>query len=157
MTGQLTIPVEFRAGEADSASPGRLIGTIIRYDQQAVSLQERFSPGALSWAPGGIILNAHHERSMPIIRFEPLEQSGAVVIDVNLPDTQISRDAMTSVRNGTLRGLSVEFQSLVEKRVDGIRVITSARLLAAALVDDPAYSGQLEVRAEATTRRVRWL
>ena len=72
-----------------------------------------------------------------IIRAIPFVKDDAVLFDFSLPDTMRGRDAATSVRNGTLTGLSIEFRSLQEGRRDGLRIITQARLLAAALVDVP--------------------
>lgn len=76
-------------------------------------------------------------------------------MDVQLPDTQDGRDAATMVRNGTLRGLSVEFRADDEGVVGGVREIRQARLLAAGLVDDPSYPTKVEVRAR--PRRRLWL
>ena len=50
------------------------------------------------------------------------------------------------VRNGTLRGLSVEFRSLHEHRAAGVRRITAARLGGAGLVDSGSYGNRVEVR-----------
>ena len=68
----------------------------------------------------------------------------------------------TSIRNKTLTGLSVEFKSLKEGRRDGLRIITQARLLAAALVDAPSYaSSVVEVREQGVIEDdleiLRWL
>ena len=60
------------------------------------------------------------------------------------------------VRDGTLRGLSVEFQSQAEGLRDGLRDVKRARLTAAALVDDGDY-GSVEVRHGQAKRRARWL
>ena len=54
--------------------------------------------------------------------------------------------ALTLLRRGVLRGLSVEFRALAERTEGGVRVIERAALEALGLVDEPAYSGRLEVR-----------
>ena len=62
-----------------------------------------------------------------------------------------------SVRNGTLRGLSVEFLSERETQRRGVRVIQRARLVGAGLVDSPSYAGaRVEARGKKARRRV-WL
>ena len=62
------------------------------------------------------------------------------------------------VKNGTLRGLSVEFRALDEGKRGAVREIRQARLLGAALVDDASYKGALEVRQRDRGRRRRvWL
>ena len=91
-----------------------------------------------------------------------LSKDDAVLFDFSLPDTMRGRDAATSVRNGTLTGLSIEFRSLQEGRRDGLRIITQARLLAAGLVDSPSYGGStVEVRGLGVTEDdleiLRWL
>ena len=54
--------------------------------------------------------------------------------------------ALTLLRRGVLRGLSVEFRSLAERQDGAVRVIERATLEGLGLVDVPAYSGRLEVR-----------
>ena len=62
------------------------------------------------------------------------------------------RDAALMVRNGTFRGLSVEFIAERESQVAGVREITRARLIGAGLVDDPSYSGaSVSVRHKAAS------
>ena len=72
-----------------------------------------------------------------------------VRISAALPDTQRGRDAATLVRDGVLRGLSIEFRSLSEGMRGELREIRKAHLSAAALVDDPAYIGGVEIRDKA--------
>ena len=58
------------------------------------------------------------------------------------------RDAAALIRNGTLRGLSVEFRAERETFRDGLRVIQRARLTGAGLVDSPSYAAPVEVRRQ---------
>ena len=146
---EIRCSVEFR-DDADRAGPGRLSGVLMRYGDKGQHGREVFTRGALSWPDGGVILNMQHDRAQPIVRFAPVADGDEVRVDVDLPDTQRGRDAATMVRDGTLRGLSVEFRSQREGMRGGIREISGAVLVRAGLVDDPSYSGStVEVRADA--------
>ena len=147
-TRELLCQVELRADDSRQ-SPGRIVGTLLTYGQRASDRAEVFADGALTWPDGGIILNEAHNRAAPILRFEPVVEGLEVRIEAPLPDTQRGRDAATLVRNGTLRGLSIEFRSLSEGMRGELREIRKAHLSAAALVDDGAYKGALEVRDKA--------
>ena len=155
MTTELRCSIEYRE-DASRLSPGRLEGTLIEYEIRASDRPERFTTDSLSWPDDGIVLNLSHDRKRPILRFLPEQRGKAIVVDIALPDTQDGRDAATLVRNGTLRGLSVEFQAQDERMADGIREIRSAKLLAAGLVDNPSYAGsRVEVRADSLKERAR--
>ena len=159
MIREIRCAIEFRADETRE-SPGRIVGTLMEYETRAGDRPEIFARGALSWPEGGIVLNEQHNRQAPIMRFLPEERDGKVVIDAALPDTQRGRDAATMVRNGTFKGLSVEFRALAEGRKDGLREIRSAALSGAALVDSPSYgASQVELRhsGRAARRTPVWL
>ena len=142
----LIAPLEFRADESRQ-SPGRIVGTLLTYEERARDRPEVFATGALSWPDEGIVLNLQHDRAQPIMRFLPEVRGAAVVIDAPLPDTSRGRDAAVMIRNRTMLGLSVEFRALREDRIAGIRRIASARLGGAGLVDSPSYAGSsVEVR-----------
>ena len=68
-------------------------------------------------SPGRTMRNhpqrATQSRQAPILRFIPEVDGAEVRIDAALPDTQRGRDAATMVRNGILRGLSIEFKSTI--------------------------------------------
>ena len=120
---------------------GRLTGTLMTYERRAVDRPEIFESTALICPENGIVINEQHDRQQAIIRAIPYLKGDAVLYGCfRLPDTQRGRDAAISVRNGTLSGLSVEFRSMREGRRDGLRVIRSAKLLGAALVDTASYS-----------------
>ena len=156
---EIRCAVEIREDQSRT-SPGRLVGVLMRYASPASDRRERFAPGALHWHDGGIVINEQHNRQAPIMRVIPEERGGAVVVDAQLPDTQRGRDAATSVRNGTLTGLSVEFVAESEGRAaDGFREVRRALLVSAGLVDDPSYGDALvAVRARDYTKRRRtWL
>ena len=148
MTNEIRCPLELRADE-DRAGPGRLSGVLMRYGDKGQHGREVFTRGALSWPEGGVVLNMQHDRMQPIVRFVPVADGDEVRVDVDLPDTQRGRDAATMVRDGTLRGLSVEFRAQREGMRGGTREISGAVLVRAGLVDDPSYGGStVEVRAD---------
>ena len=155
---ELRCTIELRADESRQ-SPGRIVGTLMTYGQRAKDRPEMFADGALSWPDAGIILNEQHNRTAPILRFTPEVEGKEVRIDAPLPDTQRGRDAATMIRNGTMKGLSIEFRAQSEGRASGIREIRRAVLSAAALVDSPSYSTSVEVRAKGggARRRRIWL
>ena len=154
---EIRCAVELRQDETRQ-SPGRLTGVLLTYGQKASDRAEVFADGALAWDADGVILNEQHNRAAPILRFTPTVEGKEVRISAALPDTQRGRDAATMIRDGTLRGLSVEFRATEEGHRAGMREVRTARLLGAALVDDASYRGQLEVRQRGTRRRLpRWL
>ena len=145
--------------DPDRQGPGRLVGVLMPYEKRAVDRAEMFAQGALHWPAEGVLLREQHNRQAPIMRFMPsdLEGGAGVGVDIPLPDTQRGRDAAVSVRNGTLRGLSVEFLSERETQRAGVRVIQRAALVGAGLVDSPSYAGaRVEARAKGKRRRL-WL
>ena len=119
----------------------------------ATDRAERFEVGALSWPDGGIVLNRMHVRGAPILRFTPVEKEGKLVIDEPIPSTTAGADALAEIRSGLFRGLSIEFKSIKEAFVNGVRVITQSTLVAAGLVDNPAYSGSVVEARELAVRR----
>ena len=139
-----TRQIEIRlADDPAGTGPGVLSGTLLTYGERATDRQEVFTDGALHWPDGGIILREQHNRQAPIVRFTPTVEGREVRMAVALPDTQRGRDAAVMVRNGTFRGLSVEFVSEQEGHVAGVREIRKATLAGAGLVDDPSFSGSV--------------
>ena len=143
----LVCPIEYRADDS-RLSPGRIFGTLLSYETKAKDRSEVFGRGALSWPADGVVLNLSHDRKQPVTRFTPEQRDAAVVVDVALPDTSRGRDAISMIRDGVFRGLSVEFRALKQEHAGGVRRILSAQLLGAALVDDAAYGNRLEVRRD---------
>ena len=145
-------------------SPGRLVGTLLNYEERARDRHEVFARGALTWPEAGILVNWQHDRSKPILRAVPFIDGDSVKIDAPIPNTALGRDTVVNIRSGVFSGLSVEFHSRSEGRRGNLREIRSAFLGAAALVDTGAYGGaKVEVRAEAGARAwdaedvLRWL
>ena len=153
---ELRCAIEYREDESRQ-SPGRIVGTLLAYGEQALDRAEKFESGALHWPDGGIILNEQHNRQAPIMRFTPEVVGSEVRIDAPLPDTQRGRDAAIMVKNGTFTGLSIEFRSEAEGRSAGTRMIRRASLSAAALVDSPSHKSSVEVRGKAGRRPRVWL
>ena len=156
---EIRCAVEFREDETRKG-PGRLTGTLIRYgDTSGEHGTEVFRRGSLSWPDNGVVLREQHNRMAPIVRFVPEVRGDDVLVDVQLPDTGRGRDAATMVRNGTMTGLSVEFEALSDTQRGAMREIITGRLMGAGLVDDPSYAeSTVNVRAKRPAGRRRiWL
>ena len=150
------VEIRFEA-DAERMGPGRLVGVLMPYETRASDRNETFQADSLHWEDEGVLLREQHNRQAPIVRFKPVVEGKEVRVSIPLPDTQRGRDAAVSVRNGTLRGLSVEFQAERERMDGNMRVIERARLVGAGLVDSPSYAGSgVEVRAKGGRRRL-WL
>ena len=142
---EIRCSIELRADDSRQ-SPGRITGTLLTYEQRASDRPELFKEGALSWPDDGIILNEQHNRQAPIMRFTPVIEGRAVLIDAPLPDTTRGRDIAVMVKNGTLAGLSLEFRARAEGMRGQLREVRAADLLGATVVDSASYKGSLEVR-----------
>ena len=150
---ELRCKIEVRETEG---RPTRLVGTLLRYTEVARDRREAFEPGALKW-DGPLVLNRQHDRQRPILKFKPAESDGCVVVDVEVPSTVAGIDAVTEIRQGLFTGLSIEFKSIRERFEGGIRKISEALLVAAAIVDSPSYpSSMIEARAKAARGRDEW-
>ena len=132
--------------------PARLVGVLMPYGERAKDRNEVFDRGSLKW-PDGVVLRRQHNREQPILRFTPIEVEGRLTIDAPIPDTTAGRDALAEIRSGLFKGLSVEFRSIKEGIVGGVRRIREAALVGAGLVDSPAYAdATVEARAKAVRR-----
>ncbi len=153
--------LERRYAELQQAGGRRLEGIAVRYGDTASlpwGVRERIEPGA--FAPlGDIVLNVQHDRGRPLARTGGgglvLEDGAdALTLAAELPETREADDTLALVRNGVLRGLSVEFRALEERLDSGIRVIERARLAAVGVVDSPAYpQSEVEARRRRGPRR----
>ena len=154
---EIRCAVEIREDES-RLGPGRLYGVLMAYGKMASDRREIFEAGSLKWDTAGIVVNRQHERSSPIMRVVPIESEGRLMIDQRLPDSTAGRDCAVEVRAGLLTGLSIEFRSVRQTFVNGVRRITEAVLSAAAIVDSPSYSSStVEVRAKPRHKRQIWL
>ncbi len=155
---EIRCKVEVREDE-DRLSPGRIVGTLLRYGEVASDRKELFEAGALSWPDGGIVLNRQHSRKSPVMRVLPTVQGNSVVIDAQLPDTTAGRDIAAEMKADPplFTGLSIEFRSIKQSFEGGLRKIAKAALSAAALVDSPSYSGSAVELRSGEKRRLVWL
>ena len=138
-----------------------LNGTAIRYGSKASigDFDERFQAGAFGEVSGlDVILNLQHQRSRPLAR---TGGGGLVLTDgpdvlrltATLPNTRDADDALTLVRSGILRGLSLEFRADAENWNGNLRTVTRASLGGIGLVDIPAYGDSaVSVRHEIRRR-----
>ena len=146
----LLIPLEYRQDETRE-SPGMLSGVLMHYGTKARDRPEMFEMNSLHWDPSGIIIREQHNRQAPILRAVPYLEGRELRINSPLLNTTRGRDISEAMKgpNPLFSGLSVEFQAEKESRRGGVRVITSALLGGAALVDSPSYKDSLvEVRSK---------
>ena len=120
------------------------------------AFREMFLPGAFGdVARVDSTLNVMHQAGRLIGRTGGggvvfRDTPSALLMSATLPTTKEADDALTLVRNGTLRGLSVEFRAIRDRFVGDVREIQRAALGGLGLVDRPAYPGSvgLEVRRD---------
>ena len=144
------------AEDATRESAGRLTGVLVTYGEQAKDRPDVYEQDSLTWA-SAIVLNEMHERKQPITRFEPYLAGAELRVDFPLPPTQRGRDCSYLVKNGTLRGLSMEVarDSIVATYRAGVRHISRGTLVAAALVDEAAFLGSVvDVHGTRETNRL---
>ncbi len=123
---------------------------------------ERIEAGSFGdVAAADVIANVQHRRDRPLARTGP---SGGLVLSdgpeslrarLVLPDTTEGRDCAVLVRQGVLRGFSIEFsvRDGGETWTDTVRSISAAELRGLALVDRPAYSdAEIAIRAKTVKR-----
>ena len=152
----LDVEVRFEVDET-RASPGRLVGTLMTYEERAGDRPEIFARGALAWAENGIVVNEQHNRMAPILRAVPYLDGDSVKVDQPFPNTARGRDAATNLQEGVYTGLSVEFQPEQEGKRGNMREIRRAVLVGAALVDKPSYAGSVAEVREKSGRKRLWL
>ena len=157
------LDLEIRFEEDDTrATPGRLTGVLMTYEQRAKDRPELFSRGALYWPDDGIVINESHNRKAPILRTLPTIDGDVIRINAALPNTTRGRDAAEGVRERVYGGLSVEFRSDKETFRGGLRIVQKAFVPRAGLVDSPAYGDSIvELRERRywhiDTEALRWL
>ena len=146
----LLIPLEYRQDETRE-SPGTLAGVLMTYGTTAKDRPEMFEMNALHWDPSGILIREQHNRQAPIIRAFPYLEGRELRINAPLLNTTRGRDIAEAMKgpNPLYSGLSVEFRAEKESRRNGVRVITSALLGGAGLVDSPSYKDSVvEIRED---------
>lgn len=136
----------------DIRAEGRtLSGTVIRYGDEARLPwgREVIRSGAFGDVRAqDVILNRQHDRALPLARTGGgglFLEDGAEALSVRaeLPETRDSDDVLTLIRQGVLRGLSLEFTAKEESYEGDLRIISRAALQGVAVVDKPAYPSSL--------------
>ena len=134
----------------------RLSGVAIGYRDVSPSHKERFSPGSFNLADQqNRWLNLRHNpfeaiawTSNGTLALRDTNEALNLMVE-EVPDTPAGNHALTGLRSGELKGLSIEFNALEETRENGLRVITRANLLAIGLVENPSYpQSQAENRSK---------
>ena len=147
---RLLIPLECRQ-DSSRESPGLLSGVLMSYGTKAKDREEMFEMNALHWDAEGILIREQHNRQAPIIRAFPYLEGRELRISAPLLNTTRGRDVAEAMKgpNPLYSGLSVEFRAEKESRRGGVRVISSAYLGGAGLVDSPSYQdSKVEVRED---------
>ena len=146
-------PLECREA---TGSPGRLVGTILPVGRVAGDRPEIFIGTGVSTPSGGVALLPEHRSTTVVMKFDPIRGAdGTLTIDHPLPDSPEGRALAASVRSGATPGLSVEFHSLDEAMVSGVREVRESLITAVATVTSQSYD---QARAEVRSKRRRvWL
>ena len=139
-----------------TGSPGRLVGVILPVGRVAGDRPELFVGEGVTTPREGIALLPEHRSTTVVMRFDPVRDGdGSLQVDHLLPDTPEGVALAASVRSGKTPGLSVEFHSLDEARVSGVREVRQSLVTAVATVPSQAYD---QARAEVRSKRRRvWL
>lgn len=120
-------------------------------------VRERFEPGAFD-LDGLVWLDLEHDPER-VLAYSPdggLElrstDRGLEIRTAELPALPLAERVLREIREGKLRGLSVEFAAEEERTEGGVRVISRAKLAGIGVVRDPAYR---ETAVEARKRAGR--
>ena len=157
---------EYHAGHAAlecrevTGSPGRLVGLLVPSGRMASDRPELIVGSGITTPADGIALLPEHRSQTVVMRFDPIRgDDGSLRVDHLLPNSPAGRDMAAAVRSGATPGLSVEFHSLDEARVQGVREVRQSLVTAVATVPAGAYAqATAEVRAKGNHRRVlTWL
>ena len=143
---ELAAPLELRV------SGRTLTGAAMTYGQRAKDRPEMFEPGSLQ-PIYPVTLNLQHDPAREIAStadgsLRLADSAEALYISADLREGSAELEL---VRRGALRGLSVEFAPLRERREAGLRVVSRAALPAIGLVDSGSYRTAVELRHAATT------
>ena len=144
---ELAAPLEVRV------SGRTLTGAAMVYGQRAKDRAEMFEAGSLVPVEP-VTLNLQHDPAREIATtadgsLRLTDGSEALYISADLREGSAELEL---VRRGALRGLSVEFAPLRERREsNGLRVVSRAALPAIGLVDAGSYRTSVELRHAAAT------
>ena len=146
---ELAAPLEVRV------SGRTLTGAAMVYGSRAKDRAEMFEPGSLVPVLP-VTLNLQHDPTREIAT----TADGSLRLADTAEALNISADLregsaeLELVRRGALRGLSVEFAPIRERRESGLRVVSRAALPAIGLVDAGSYRTAVELRHAAATLNV---
>ena len=124
-----------------------IIGAPMEYGDvaQLARGRETFAPGAFGDVSAlDVRMNIQHDRKRLIARtggggLTLTDSPERLAITAEMPPIRDADDALTMVRQGILRGLSIEFDPIRESHQGDLRTIEQADLSAIGLVDIPAY------------------
>ena len=139
-----------------TGSPGRLVGLILPVGRVAGDRPELFVGSGVTTPREGIALLPEHRSTTVVMRFDPVRDAdGSLQVDHLLPDSPEGNALAASVRSGATSALSIEFHSLAEARVSGVREVRESLITAVAVVPSGSYD---QARAEVRSKRRRvWL
>ena len=150
MSEHLPVDTSLECRDA-SGSPGRLVGTILPVGRVAGDRPELFVGSGVLTPRDGIALLPEHRSKTVIMRFDPIVASdGSLQVDHLLPDTPEGVALASSVRSGSRPGLSIEFHSLDEALVSGVREVRQSLVTAVATVPSQSYD---QAKAEVRSKR----
>ena len=155
---------------ADDSGLGVVSGVIVRYGDVAKIgsvLTEQIEEGAFDLAPRWWVNRMHERKDILGVTGQNLTllpAKDATRFRLDLPPTQLGRDAAYELDKGFLRGASVELGMVTARNQGAHRFITKSTAIRFALVDKPAYPDSLltlnrwegEEEPE-STRRYFWL
>ena len=139
-----------------TGSPGRLVGLLVPSGRIASDRPELIVGRGITTPSDGIALLPEHRSKTVVMKFDPIRgDDGELRVDHLLPNTPEGVALAASVRSGATPGLSIEFHSLDEAQVQGVREIRQSLVTAVAAVPSASYDqARAEVRSE--VRRVAW-
>ena len=139
-----------------TGSPGRLVGLLVPSGRVAGDRPELFVGSGITTPSDGIALLPEHRSATVVMTFDPLrDPDGSIRVDHLLPDSDSGRALAKAVRTGATPGLSIEFHSLDESMVSGVREIRKSLVMAVAAVPSQSYD-QARAEVRSTTQRVAW-
>ena len=138
-----TRPLEFRAA-------GRtLTGPAVRYGEVAADRRERFEARSLRSMDDPLPLRLQHDPAITVATTADRLAITDTAASLDVRAELLPGAALDLVERRALRGLSLEFHALAERRDgDGLRVIEGYHLAGIGLVDVGSYAGStVELRA----------
>ena len=149
----MKLELERRYADLTDIEGRTLTGLALPFEVEARvgTMRERFSRGSVVTS-GEAVLNVMHDRNRPLAR-EPetlkfdIREEGLWLSAV-LPSTREADDAIEMITKKIWRGVSVEFYSVKERQLSGVRVIDAAVVYGVAIADRATYkTTNLSVRA----------